>query len=459
MGTKVTYKEGVILLIVILLTMGSSIIYWKLPAHIGILAAICLLVGWMISKSYTWDDLHEGIISGVTPGIIPILLFMLIGALISMWIACGTIPTIMVYGFSMVSPRFFLGAVFLLCGVIGAAVGSSFTTISTVGVAFVGMGSMLGFGLGPVAGAVVSGAFLGNVLSPLSDTANLAAATAQVDLFAHLKQVLKTSGLASMMSFVFFIVIGSHTGNNVQLEEVTQLKATLLTHYSITPVVLLPVLLLFVCAIKKVPAIPALLLNNLVSIILLKIYHPRLTLPVLGKWLQEGYVSRTGNKMVDHLLSRGGIQSMMWSVSLILLALSLGGLLIKTGILDIILQEIEGILTTPMALITLTALTAIGVNLLIGEQYLSIILPGEAYKHRFKHLDIPLVYLSRTLCDAGSTVNPLVPWGVSAVFITGALGVPTSNYFPYAIFCYLLPLITLVSSFSVNKQFVISERR
>ena len=450
MEKEVTFKEACLLLIMVLLAIGGSIIGFNLPAHVGILSAIFILVLFMMYKKMSWDDLHEGIISGIKPGLIPIILFILIGSLISIWIASGTIPTIMVYGFSFLHPSFFLGAVFLICGIVGAAVGSSFTTVSTIGIAFVGMGQMMGFDLPIIAGAIVSGAFLGNVVSPLSDTANLAAATANVDIFTHLKHELKTTIPAAVVSPLFFTFMSRSGNGSVHLSEIDVLNNVLKDGFAITPVMLLPVALLFACAWKKVPAIPSLLFNIVFSLILLKIYQPATTVDQIGSWIQDGFVSTTGNQVVDTLLSRGGIQSMMWSVSLILLALSLGGLLIKTHVIDIILKQMESSLNTPVRLIIATALTAVGVNVLIGEQYLSIILPGEAYKGSFNKQNIPLTYLSRTLCDAGSTLNPLIPWGVSAVFISSALGVATLEYLPFAIFCYVLPLLSIIFSFFIK---------
>lgn len=452
MELKVTFKEAVTILILNLGVIGVSIIGFNLPAHVGILFAVILMVGFMVYKKRSWDDLHEGFIEGIKPGIIPIILFILIGSLISLWIASGTIPTIMVYGFSFLTPRFFLVAVFLICAIIGASVGSSFTTVSTVGIAFVGMGKMMGFELATIAGAVVSGAFLGNIVSPLSDTANLAAATAGVDLFKHLKNVFKTAFPTTLISLVFFLMIGNKNSRVVGTDEIDSLVRSLHSNFTINEIVLIPVLLLLLCAWKKIPAIPSLLLNIAVSIGFIKLFNTQVTLVQIGSWIQDGYVSATGDSMVDSLLSRGGIQSMMWSVSLIILALSLGGLLIKMEIIDIILDGIGGRVNRPWKLVLVTVLTCLGVNLLIGEQYLSIILPGEAYKKTYKQLNIPFIYLSRTLCDAGSTINPLVPWGVSAVFITSTLGVSTLSYLPYAIFCYILPLMTILFGFFIKVQ-------
>ena len=227
MEKEVTFKEACSLLIMVLLTIGFSIIGFNLPAHVGILGAIFILVLFMIYKKMTWDDLHEGIISGIKPGLIPIILFILIGSLISIWIASGTIPTIMVYGFSFLHPSFFLGAVFLICGIVGAAVGSSFTTVSTIGIAFIGMGQMMGFSLPLIAGAIVSGAFLGNVVSPLSDTANLAAATANIDIFTHLKNELKTTLPAAVVSLLFFTFMSRSGNGNAHLSEIDVLNGVL----------------------------------------------------------------------------------------------------------------------------------------------------------------------------------------------------------------------------------------
>lgn len=450
MKKAVTFKEAVFLIVSILLLIGISIIGYKLPAHVGILGAIFVLILFMIYKNMSWSDLNEGIISGITPGLIPIILFILIGSLISIWIASGTIPTIMVYGFSFLSPKFFLVAIFFICGIVGAAVGSSFTTISTIGVAFIGMGQMMGFDLAITTGAIVSGAFLGNVISPLSDTANLSAATANIDIFTHLKMELKTVLPAAVISFIYFTFASRSGSGGSNLLEMEILTTGLKENFMISPIMLLPVGLLFFCAWKKVPAIPTIFFNIVFSIMLQNCFGKSASIVEIGSWIQDGYVSNTGNELIDKLLSRGGIQSMMWSISLILLALTLGGLLIKTGVIDIILKKMEELLNTPSKLIGITSLVAIVVNVLIGEQYLSIILPGEAFKNSFTKQSISPAYLSRTLCDAGSTTNPLIPWGVSAVFISSALGVPTIQYLPYAVFCYTLPLVTIIFSFFIK---------
>lgn len=463
MERQVSVKQALSILIILLTIIGTSIIVFGLAAHVALLFALFFLIVFAVFKGLTWDELHQAFISGISPGLIPILIFLLIGALISTWIASGTIPTLMVYGFSFLSPTYFLPLIFLICGLVGAAVGSSFTTVSTVGLAFLGMGELFGFQRAWIAGAIVSGAFLGNSLSPLSDTANLAAAIAEVELFEHLKHMLKTVLPTAIITCLFFFVLGRGEAVVAVSQEMNANVVCLKENFNITPVALLPIGLLFVCAWKKVPAIPTLLADIILSLGIRFSYEPRTKISLMGSWLQDGYVATTGNQQVDTLLTRGGIQSMMWSVSLILLALALGGLLVRLQVIETLLGTIQGLMNRPGKLILLTALSSIGINLLIGEQYLAIILPGKAYQQSFKQLGVPLSYLSRTLSDAGATVNPLIPWSVSGVFISGTLGIPTSHYWPFAIFCYLLPLMTIgagvLANYRLPKLRIVSHKR
>lgn len=451
MKKNVTIKESLFLLVVLLAVIGTCIIGFAIPAHVAILFALAIVLLFAAIKGFSWQTIHEGIQEGITPGLVPIIIFILIGALISVWIAAGTIPTIMVYGFSVLSADFFLPTVFIICGVVGATVGSSFTTVSTVGIAFAGMGSIMGFSPAITAGAIVSGAFFGNAISPLSDTANLAAAIAEVDLFDHIKNELKTAMPAFVLALIAFIFMGQASHGNVAGDDIQNIIDTLNNSYTISIVTLIPVLVLFYSAWRKIPAIPTLLMSILLSIIIRYIYYPSTSIQQIATMIQDGFVSTTGVENVDVLLTRGGMQSMMWSVSLIILALSLGGLLVKLNIIETILAQIEDFMQTKGRLILLTALSSIGVNLLIGEQYLSIILPGKAFKNNYEKAHVENKYLSRILFDAGAVVNPLIPWGVSGVFIAGTLGVSTLDYLPFTFFCLFTPVISIVLGF-VNKK-------
>lgn len=443
---EVSLKESLFLLVVLLAVIGVCIIVLGMDPQIPILISLGVIIIFARIKGFSWDRIHKGFQNGITPGLIPILIFMLIGALVSVWIAAGTIPTIMVYGFGILSAKFFLPSVFMICALVGVTVGSSFTTISTVGIAFFGMGQIMGYDPAITTGAIISGAFLGNNISPLSDTTNLASAIAEVDLFVHIRYILRVVIPAAFISLLFFIVAGRSNVLSTG-EEIKELVNTLNSSFVISVVTLIPVLILFLCAWRKVPAIPTLLLCISCTIIVLFIYHPHTSFLDISKLMQDGYVSGTGVESVDKLLSRGGIQSMMWSVSLILLALALGGLLVELKIINTLIARITDFVSTKGKLILMTAVSSMGINLLLGEQYLSIILPGEAFKPQFDSIHLPLKEMSRIVANAGAAFNALIPWGVSGVFITGTLGVSTLEYLPFAIFCIAAPVLNIIYGF------------
>ncbi|MFU1797181.1 Na+/H+ antiporter NhaC [Paenibacillus azoreducens] len=450
MNKEVTLKESLFLLVVLLAIIGACIIGLGMDPQIPILVSLGILIIFAKIKKVSWDRIHKGIMGGISPGLIPILIFMLIGALISVWIAAGTIQTIMVYGFNILSAKYFLPSVFVICTVVGITVGSSFTTISTVGIAFFGMGQIMGYHPAIVTGAIISGAFLGNNISPLSDTTNLASAIAEVDLFDHIRYMIRVVIPAFLISLIFFGVAG-HAKVLSTGQEINQLVDTLSSSFPISVVTLIPVVVLFLCAWRKVPAIPTLLLSIVFTIGVIYIYHPHTSLSDISVLMQNGYVSNTGVGTVDKLLTRGGIQSMMWSVSLILLALALGGLLVELNIIKTIISRITSFVSTKGKLILMTALSSMGINLLLGEQYLSIILPGEAFKSQYDAINIERKEMSRIVANAGAAVNALIPWGVSGVFITGTLGVSTLEYLPFAIFCIAAPILNILYGFMSRK--------
>lgn len=431
MNKNISLKESIAVLIVLLALLGVLIIGFQLSPHIPILAAFMCLLFYGRFKKFSWDEIHDGIVKGITPGIIPILIFLLIGVLVASWILSGTIPTIMVYGFKLVSVRFFLPTAFLVCAIVGVTVGSSFTTISTIGIAFLGIGHLLGFNDAMTTGAVVSGAFLGNNCSPLSDTTNLAAGIGGVNLFEHIAGMRYTDFPAFVLSLLFYTILGqnSHSADLASINEMIQnMKAS----FWISPWTLIPLVILFGGAIKKIPAIPTLLAGSTAALVLSFIHEKSLTIGKAADILMNGYVAHTPDPKLDELLSRGGIMSMLGSASLILLALALGGLLIKYLIVETIVQELKEKMDRPSRLVGFTALSCIGVNLIVGEQYLSIILPGETFKRSFDEVGLSKNYLTRTLADSGATVNSLVPWGVSGTFIMGTMKVSALHYLPFA---------------------------
>lgn len=444
---KIGFTEGAIVLLIMLIILGTSVIGFKISPEVPVLFVIMLLIFWAKLRGFEWDSVNQGITNGISSGIIPIFIFILIGALISTWIKAGIIPSLMVIGFQMISSQWFLPSVFIVTSIVGAAIGSAFTVISTIGIAFMGMGITLGINPAMVAGAVISGAIFGDKTSPLSDSTNLASAVVGADLFTHIKNLMWSTIPAWITSFVVFMFIGRGHG---QLHSASIAKTIhiLNSTFSISLWAILPIILMFACAWKKIPAIPTLFINTFVAVIMIFIQKPSTKISTITNTIFNGFVSHTGNKSVDALLSRGGITSMMNTITLIITALALGGLLMRFGVIDAVMKPLAAHLHSTGTLILAVILSGIGVNLFVGEQYLSVILPGNAFKETFKKAGLAPVALSRALEDGGTVINYLVPWGVAAVFTAGALQVPVIDYLPFVIFSWASPIFSVISGFT-----------
>ncbi|MGG3736675.1 Na+/H+ antiporter NhaC [Aeribacillus pallidus] len=439
--------EAILLSLWILLSIFVSIFSFSSAPQVPILIAILVLMGYGFIRNVPLKDIEDGMVDGAKSGIQAIYIFFFIGILISSWMLSGTIPTVMYGGFELIVPQYFYAIVFLLTAIVGVCIGSSLTTVATIGVAFIGISSALDLSLPITAGAIVSGAFFGDKMSPLSDTTNLAASIVKVDLFEHIRNMSWTTVPALIITLVVFVFMSpSEISSN--FSKVEEMKQALLDSGLVHWDSLIPLILLFILTIFKVPTLFTLALSSLSAIVIAFIYHEHLTISQLFSVLFGGFVSETGNEAIDALLSRGGINSMMFTISLVLLALSMGGLLFKLGIVPSILQAIDQWLKNRQSVVLASVLSGIGVNLLAGEQYLSILLTGEAFQSHYQRLGLANKNLSRVLEDAGTVINPLVPWGVCGVFIASVLGVPTLEYVPFAFFCLLSPLITVLFGFT-----------
>jgi len=440
------FIEASFVILLIIATISISIGYLKATPHIPIFLVISLLLAYGLLKKVPFRDLEGGMIAGASAGLGAVFIFFFIGILISSWMMGGTIPTLIYYGFLTVSPNFFFAIVFLICSIVGISVGSSLTTVATVGVAFMGIAGAMDISLTITAGAVVSGAFFGDKMSPLSDTTNLASGTVGVDLFEHIKNMGWTTIPAFLISFVLYAIL-SPTGEATSFDTVEQFKEGLLTTGLIHWYTLLPIVVLVIMTFYKAPAVITLAVVSILGVGLSYTLDP-LPASDVFKVLFDGYVSHSGNKEVDALLTRGGMNSMLFTIALVLLALTMGGLLFTLGIIQSILAKVESLFKSAGSVITGAALTGIGVNTLIGEQYLSILLTGEAFKAQFAKVGLAPKNLSRVMEDAGTVVNPLVPWSVCGIFITSVLGISTLDYLPFTFFCLLGPILTVIFGWS-----------
>lgn len=444
---KPSFKEAVFVLLVIVASIAIGVVGLKLSPNITILAAIGMIMLYAVVKRYPTEWLHEGIINGIKPGIIPIFIFILVGALIAVWIQAGIIPTLMVIGFKLISVKWFVPSVFVVCAIVGSAVGSAFTVMSTIGIAFFGIGMTLGINPALVVGSIVSGAVFGDKMSPLSESTNLAAAIVDADLFKHIKHMMWSTVPAFVVSFFLFMVLG-HTNRETSLTAIREVTDILEANFTISFWSLIPLFLMLLCAWKKVPAILTILLNIAVAVGMIFIQNPQTSLSSLATVIESGFVATTGNQQIDSLLSRGGIESMMPTVSLIILTLSLGGLLIEFGLISTVMDVVSKKMTNTPKLIFTTLMTSIGVNLFIGEQFLSVILPGNAFKETYQKAGFDPTVLGRTLEDGGTVINYLVSWGIAGSFVASTFGIPTLTYLPFVFFSLLSPVFSMVSAFT-----------
>ncbi|AWW34949.1 Na+/H+ antiporter NhaC [Mannheimia varigena] len=445
---KLKPMTAVILSLLTVFILGFTMIGLGWVPQISILAVIVILLLFGLVNKIPFKNMQEGMANGLMSGIGAVYLFFFIGLLVSALMMSGAIPTLMYYGLSVISPELFYISAFALSSVVGIALGSSLTTTATIGVAFIGMASAFGANPAIVAGAVVSGAFFGDKTSPLSDTTTIAASVVGIDMFAHIRNMLYTTIPAWILTalILWFLTEPADAQNLANIESLKiNLQETGLIHgYS-----LLPFVTLILMAIKRVNSIYIIVTTVMLSLII-TYTHSSPTLEQLGNYFFTGYKPVEGVDLgeVASLVSRGGINSMFFTITIVLLALSLGGLLQILGILPALLKGISGFLTNTGRVTLVVASTAVGINVLIGEQYLSLLLSGNTFRSTYERLGLELKNLSRTIEDAGTVINPLVPWSVCGVFISSVLNVPVLDYLLYAFFCYICLILTLIFGFT-----------
>ena len=440
MINKLGTKLSVILLLATVVILATGVIGFGLMPIAPILVVVGMIMIVARTQGVSWRDSQQALIKGIESGLTPLFLFLLIGVLIALWLATGVIPTMIWVGFKLLTPTFFLPTAFLTTSIVGALIGSAFTTLSTVGVSLMGVGTLMGMNPALVAGIVLSGAIFGDKSSPLSDSTNLASAISETDLFAHIKNLMWTTVPAWGLTFLVSVVLsfGHHTTAHA-----TQKITALLPLLQPTLWAVVPLGLLVITAWFKIPAIPALMLNIIVSSAAFLTQH---SITVWANLLVKGFKTTSHNPTLMALLNRGGMSAMMDTIMMIMLALALGGLLSGLGILNTVMAPIVAHLRSQRAIVLATLLTGISANFLVGEQYLSTILPGQLFKESFKTVKLSPLALGRTIEDSGTVMNYLVPWGVAGAFAAQTLGVPVVQFAPYTLFALLSPIMSILSA-------------
>jgi NhaC family Na+:H+ antiporter len=420
----------------------------KSYVHLSLVLAAAVAAALGIRLGHTWKALEKGIVDGIRVGLSAILILMVIGILIGTWIASGIVPMLIVCGLKALSPTFFLAATCLVCAVVSLATGSSWTTAGTVGVALIGVGEALGVSMGMAAGAVVSGAYFGDKMSPLSDTTNLAPAVAGSELFEHIRHMAYTTVPAMIISVVVYLLLGFFVvSGEGDTSSVTLYGDTIAKSFNLNPLLLLPPILVIGMVVFRVPALPALLggaaLGALCAVVFQKVGWGQILNVV-----HSGYAPDTGVEKVDDLLARGGLLEMMDTVALILCALAFGGVMEKTRMLATIANAILRLAQSTGSLILATAATCIGMNVIAPDQYLSIVVPGRMYRDAYEKRGLHAKNLSRTLEDAGTLTSPLVPWNTCGAFMATTLTVNPLAFLPFAFLNLLTPMIAILYGYT-----------
>ncbi len=460
--------QALIPILVLIALLGASVYLYGDSSSSGpnqialILSAMAAaLLGWR--NGYSWKELQSGIVHGISLATGAILILLMVGSLIGSWILAGTVPTMIHMGLSVLSPSWFYAAAVVICAIVALATGSSWTTAGTIGVALIGIATVQGLNLGMAAGAVVSGAYFGDKMSPLSDTTNLAPAMAGTDLFTHIRHMVWTTTPSIVIATLLFGGLGLWMGGATDTSEVLAIQAQLASQFNISWIALLPAVVVIALVVRKVPAFPALLIGALTGCVFAVLFQRDAVLRFVGEtdlpatlallkgaWtsLFDGFTLESGNSALDELLSRGGMSSMLNTVWLIICAMTFGAVMETTQMLQRIAAAILGSVRGTGSLIAATLGTAIGMNIIASDQYIAIVLPGRMFRAEFRRRGLRAKNLSRALEDGGTLTSPLVPWNTCGAFMAGTLGVATLTYAPFAFFNLLNPLISLIYGFT-----------
>jgi NhaC family Na+:H+ antiporter len=397
---------------------------------------------------FKWKDMERGIVDSIHKAMPAILIMLCVGVLIGSWIACGTIPMVIYYGLKLISPKFFLVTACFVCTVTSLATGTSWGTIGTLGVAFIGIAMGLGIPLGPAAGAIVAGAYFGDKMSPFSDVANLAPVTAGSNLFDHIKHMLWSATPAWLIGLIIYFIVGlRYGGGKIESKEMILITQTIKENFNFNILLLLPMVIVFYFAFTKKPTIPGMLLSSFIAGILAIIFQ-KASIPEVAAAMNTGYQAHTGVAEVDKLISQGGMMSMMEVQLVAFTAFSFGGIMQRTGLLSVILNRVMRFTNKVWSLVLTTIVSSLVTALATASSYLSMILPGDLLSPIYKKKGLAAKNLSRIIEESGAIMVPLIPWSMAGVYITGILGVPTLSYLPWAIMNYLSVVILAIYGFT-----------
>ncbi|UJL45691.1 Na+/H+ antiporter NhaC [Virgibacillus sp. NKC19-16] len=449
---KPSFIEVIILLVLFLAIAFSFTAVFDLSIQLALFIALFLVIILGLKVGYKYDELQEAIKGGISSGLDAVLILITVGALIGTWIAGGIVPSIIYYGLEFIHPSIFLLATVILCAVTSLATGTSWGTAGTAGVAMVGVGGALGIPLPLVVGAVLSGAYFGDKLSPLSDSTVLASSMSKVDVIEHVKSLLYVSVPALVISGLAFTIVGfTYATDTVDLDRVESTMAAISSTFNISWYMLIPAVVVIVLLAMKKPAIPTIAFGALLGVIWAGVFQGTEWVSALST-VYEGFTIQSGNEFMDELLNRGGITSMLGSIVVIILGLAFGGLLNYIGALQVLVDSFKSLITNVGRLSVATVGTGLLSNIFGCSMYVSLIMTPKVMEKNYDDLNVDRRVLSRNTEVGGTLTSGMVPWTDNGIFMAAMFGVPTLQYLPYMWMNFAA--IILVIIYGYTKKFI-----
>lgn len=439
-----TFIESLVILLLIIGTILYGIVGLGLSPHMPMFVTVIITVLYAFYLRIKWEKLEGAVFEGIKLGLQPMVLMVLIGMIIGSWIASGSIPYIIYLGIKVFSPRWFLVSALVVCSIMSFSTGSSWTTLGTLGVAFIGIGEALGVPIAMTAGAIVSGSVFGDKQSPLSETTNFAPAVAGTTLYEHIGSMLYSTGPAFLIAAILYIILGfKFVDGTVDSAAIDIILNAIESSFNLTPILLALPAILFVIVIFKIPALLGMGIAAVLGFVFAVVFQGVPLTDILS-FMHWGYVADTGVDIVNTILSRGGLDSMMYTISLMFIALPLGGVLEEIGILRTLLDKLSGVISSAFGLVTTTLFTVLGLAALTADTYLPQMLAGRTFGPAYDKLNIDRKVLSRSLEDTGTQGSWMVPWSESGMFAFTTIGVSAFTYLPYYFLGIVTPFVSMI---------------
>jgi Na+:H+ antiporter, NhaC family len=460
--------DALIPLLFMIVLLVTSIVLFGIDAAVGPLQ-VALLMSAVVAavvahkNGHSWERLGEEIVKGISLAMSAIMILLMVGALIGVWNMSGTIATMVYYGIKYIDPSWFYFAAALLTGVVGIVTGSSWTTAATLGVAFIGMANAIGASTAITAGAVISGAYFGDKMTPLSETTILTPQIVGSNVYAHIKSMAKATIPAYLIALVMFFLLSRNLQTNVSSEDINAVLQALEASYNISLLNLLPVLVLLLLGIRRYPAYLSILIGTLTGALVAVFLQPQVVAafandPGLGVGLASlksiwmamanGFTASTGYEQIDTLFSGGGMSSMLTTIWLILGAMSFGAMMDYGGFNNRLITPVIGKVKSIGGMIATVMVTSLGLNIVAGDQYIAIVLPARMFMVEFRKRGVHPETLATAVENSGTVTSPLIPWNSCGAYMSAALGVSTFVYFPYCFFNFLNFLLGMIYGFA-----------